>query len=83
MEKTPYLALKTISFSTSYDVAISGNPISNYFFAWVSIRRTDIPSPMNQYRTEEDNGKRFIWDVNNQAMNSQCYYNDKDHQNYW
>ena len=33
MEKTPYLALKTISFSTSYDVAISGNPISNYFFA--------------------------------------------------
>ena len=52
MEKTPFLALKLISFPTSYDVAISGNPISNYFFAWVSIRRTDIPSPMNQYRTE-------------------------------
>ena len=52
MEKTPFLALKLITFLTSYDVAISGNPISNYFFAWVSIRRTDIPSPMNQYRTE-------------------------------
>ena len=33
MEKTPFLALKLITFLTSYDVAISGNPISNYFFA--------------------------------------------------
>ena len=42
MKKTPFLALKLIRFSTSYDVAISGNPISNYFFAWGLIDKKDI-----------------------------------------